>query len=131
VSLGQAPLPHPGNILVRLRTASTTIGLGNSATGTLNLDAAELFQRRRAVHDGDTAVGSGAVNLRAWTGPKVMMFCRGAHHLAGALNGGANDFSLISRAPRRFYWRHAIAQNITLTATRCRWRGSHRPRHHW
>lgn len=60
-------LASAGNLLVQPLTASTTIGIGDSASGTLNLTAAEIagFQNGFSSITIGSATGSGAVDVRA------------------------------------------------------------------
>ncbi len=57
-----------GNIVIRPVASNTSIGLGNGATGILNLDTNALgyFSAGGLFEIGDRANGSGAVDLRAW-----------------------------------------------------------------
>ncbi|MBX9861064.1 MAG: filamentous hemagglutinin N-terminal domain-containing protein [Sphingomonas sp.] len=59
-------LASAGNLLVQPLTASTTIGIGDSASGTLNLTAAEIagFQNGFSSITIGSATGTGAVDIR-------------------------------------------------------------------
>jgi len=79
-----------------------------------------LFQRRRAVHDWRYGAGTGGKPARLDWSAKSRS-CRGAHSLAGALNGGANDFSSLAPLAVLRRQHHHRAEHHPDGTMRCRW----------
>jgi filamentous hemagglutinin family protein len=92
-----------GNITVSPRTASTTIGVGNGASGALNLDTNELgyFHADGTLTIGDLSAGTGAVDLQSWdfSGKNHdVIVVGGATSISGGVTGGSNHFTSIARS---------------------------------
>ncbi|HRQ88488.1 MAG TPA: MBG domain-containing protein, partial [Bacteroidia bacterium] len=98
-------LRSSGKLFIQPRTATTSIGLGDSAGGILNINAAEL----NGILDGFSEIvighasGSGSVDVRAYTfkDDLTIRTPTGAGSIAinGALNMGTNRLSLIAAGP--------------------------------
>tara|TARA_R110002072_G_scaffold243821_2_gene403150 strand:- start:147970 stop:171135 length:23166 start_codon:yes stop_codon:yes gene_type:complete len=96
---GTLSVESDGDLTILPRTANTTIGLGNGATGTLNLDATELGFLQdgfNSITIGDAVAGTGAVDVNASTFLDDIIIVGGSISVTG-LNAGTNDVALIAR----------------------------------
>jgi hypothetical protein len=88
-----------GALTIQPRTASTTIGLGNTATGDLNLDATELGFLQdgfSSITIGDATNSTGAVDIDSSTFIDPVTIIGGSIDVDG-LDAGANAVNLIAR----------------------------------
>ena len=103
-AIAGATIQSTGDLSITPRTASTSIGLGNSATGTLNLDTTELglLQNGFSSITIGSATGTGAVDVRAVTfnDPVTIQSPAGAGSIA--VNGqitGSDDATITLAGP--------------------------------
>jgi filamentous hemagglutinin family protein len=84
-----------GNLIIQPLTAGTTIGIGTGSTGTLNLDSTELANLV-AGFSGITigSLTAGNFDLTAFPFTDPVNLLSGSFSISGAINTGANDFSL-------------------------------------
>ena len=99
IDLTSGAISSSGELVIQPRVAATSIGLGDSATGTLNLNNAELGRLQAGFASivlGDSDSGTGAVDVNAST------FSNPLHIVGGSitvteLNAGAIEVTLTAR----------------------------------
>ncbi|MGB0372998.1 MAG: filamentous hemagglutinin N-terminal domain-containing protein, partial [Opitutales bacterium] len=102
-----------GSIYIEPGQTSTSIGLGDSATGTLNLDSTQLGR----LADGFESIvfgrtdGTGAIDIEAltFTDDVLLRSLSGDIDIDGALNVGANDLGIETGG--------SVTQSAAITAT--------------
>ncbi len=96
---GTLSVESDGALTIQPRTASTTIGLGDTSTGTLNLTAAELAFLQdgfSSITIGNAANGTGAVDIKTSTFTDPVTIVGGSIAVDG-LDAGTNAVTLTAR----------------------------------
>ncbi len=99
INLGGDGISGTGALTIAPSVASSTIGLGDSASGDLNLDAAELTLLQdgfSSITIGDAAAGTGAVDINASTFADDVTIVGGSITVT-ELDAGANSVTLRAR----------------------------------
>ncbi|MEZ4870007.1 MAG: DUF4347 domain-containing protein [Caldilineaceae bacterium] len=99
INLAGGAIDSDGALTIRPRTASSTIGLGAAATGTLNLNATELALLQNgfsSITIGDATNGAGAVDINTSTFNDPVTIVGAAVSVDG-LNAATNAVTLTAR----------------------------------